>query len=148
MKSVTVGNMSAISRPARRDVLVSSSLATAKRSTSTGSRTNARTTRIPVIWSRRTALTRSTRSCIFWNVGTMRVMITASTPISAGMATSMITDSPTSSRIAKTIPNTIVIGAAIIIVQARTTSIWTCWTSLVTRVISDGAPNWPTSRAE
>ena len=27
-------------------------------------------------------------------------------------------------------------------------SIWTCWTSLVSRVISDGAPNWPTSRAE
>ena len=39
-------------------------------------------------------------------------------------------------------------GAAIIIVVASTTSIWTCWTSLVMRVISDGAPKWPTSRAE
>ncbi len=49
MNSVTVGNISAIRRPARSDVLVSSSFATANRSTSTGSRTNARTTRIPVI---------------------------------------------------------------------------------------------------
>ena len=45
-------------------------------------------------------------------------------------------------------PITIVSGAAIIIVAAMTTSIWTCWTSLVMRVISDGAPNRPTSRAE
>ena len=65
-----------------------------------------------------------------------------------GMATSMITDSPTSSRIANTMPNTIVIGAAIIIVHASTTSICTCWTSFVIRVINDGAPNRPTSRAE
>ncbi len=45
-------------------------------------------------------------------------------------------------------PPTIMIGAATNIVQVITTSICTCWTSLVMRVISDGAPNWPTSRAE
>ena len=33
-------------------------------------------------------------------------------------------------------------------VQAITTSICTCCTSLVMRVMSDGAPNVPTSRAE
>ena len=60
----------------------------------------------------------------------------------------MITESPASSRIANTMPNTIVIGAAIIIVHASTTSIWTCCTSFVMRVISDGAPKRPTSRAE
>ncbi len=38
-------------------------------------------------------------------------------------------------------PPTAMIGAATIIVQVMTTSIWTCWTSLVVRVISDGAPN-------
>ena len=38
-------------------------------------------------------------------------------------------------------PPTHVIGAATIIVQAISTSIWTCCTSLVMRVISDGAPN-------
>ena len=40
------------------------------------------------------------------------------------------------------------IGAATISVKVISTSIWTCCTSLVVRVISDGAPNWPTSRAE
>ena len=45
-------------------------------------------------------------------------------------------------------PITRVSGAAIIIVVASTTSIWICWTSLVMRVINDGTPNWPTSRAE
>ena len=47
-----------------------------------------------------------------------------------------------------TTPTTIVIGAAMAIVQAITTSICTCCTSLVMRVMSDGAPNVPTSRAE
>ena len=45
-------------------------------------------------------------------------------------------------------PTTIVIGAAIAIVHAMTTSICTCCTSFVMRVISDGAPKVPTSRAE
>ena len=45
-------------------------------------------------------------------------------------------------------PTTIVIGAAMAIVAAITTSICTCCTSLVMRVMSDGAPNVPTSRAE
>ena len=45
-------------------------------------------------------------------------------------------------------PTTIVIGAAIAIVHAITTSICTCCTSFVMRVINDGAPKVPTSRAE
>ena len=45
-------------------------------------------------------------------------------------------------------PNTRVIGAAIAMVQAITTSSCTCCTSLVIRVMSDGAPKAPTSRAE
>ena len=40
------------------------------------------------------------------------------------------------------------IGAATSIVQLISTSICTCCTSLVLRVISDGAPNRATSRAE
>ena len=66
----------------------------------------------------------------------------------AGIANSRITDSCTLSRTARIDPITRVSGAAIIIVVASTTSIWICWTSLVMRVINDGAPNWPTSRAE
>ncbi len=45
-------------------------------------------------------------------------------------------------------PPTTVTGAATANVQAMTTSICTCCTSLVMRVIRDGAPNWFTSRAE
>ena len=39
------------------------------------------------------------------------------------------------------------IGAVIIIVKTSSTSIWTCWMSLVDLVISDGAPKLPTSWA-
>ena len=70
--SITVGNMNAISRPARSEVAVRSSLATPKRSASSGSRTNARTTRMPVICSRSTSLTWSIRSCMSWNCGIIR----------------------------------------------------------------------------
>jgi hypothetical protein len=57
-------------------------------------------------------------------------------------------DKPTSWRSAMITPTTIVMGAAMAIVQAITTSICTCCTSLVIRVIRDGAPKVPTSRAE
>ena len=45
-------------------------------------------------------------------------------------------------------PPTHMIGADTISVNDIRTSIWTCCTSLVVRVISDGAPKCPTSRAE
>ncbi len=45
-------------------------------------------------------------------------------------------------------PPTPVIGAATSRVQVISTRTWTCWTSLVVRVISDGAPKRPTSRLE
>jgi hypothetical protein len=148
MISITVGNVAAIRRPARSAVAVSSSLACAKRAVSWGSRTNARTTRMPVICSRSTWLTRSIRSCIAWNDGIIRYTIEPSASTAPGMANSRITERPRSSRTAKKMPMTRLSGAVIIIVTAITTSIWICWTSLVVRVISDGAPNWPISRAE
>ena len=40
------------------------------------------------------------------------------------------------------------IGAMILRLTLITASIWTCWTSLVVRVINDGAPNFPISRWE
>jgi len=75
---------------------------------------------------------------------TIRPRITPAT----GIAITRMTESPTSWRTARITPTTIVIGAATAIVAAMTTSICTCWTSLVMRVISEGAPNVPTSRAE
>ena len=47
-----------------------------------------------------------------------------------------------------TMPPTHMIGAETIIVQVSSTSICTCCTSLVVRVISDGAPKLVTSRDE
>ena len=120
-----------------------SPLASSKRSASCGSRTKARTTRMPVICSRITRLIWSMRSCISWKAGTISATITPRMTAAAGMATARITERPGSSRTAMTMPTTIVIGAPIAIVQVITTSICTCWTSLVMRVISDGAPNAP-----
>ncbi len=45
-------------------------------------------------------------------------------------------------------PPTHMIGAVISIVQVSCTSNWICWTSLVVRVSSDGAPNRAVSSAE
>lgn len=45
-------------------------------------------------------------------------------------------------------PPTHMIGADTSRVNVISASICTCWTSLVVRVISDGAPKWPISRAE
>ncbi len=146
--SVTVGKVADMSRAARIDTAVSSRFAAAKRSLSSGSRVNARTTRTPAICSRNTVLTRSMRVCICWNAGVIRTMMNPSTTISIGMATSRTIDSPASSRMASTVPITIVNGAAIIIVAVITMSSCTCWTSFVIRVISDGAPKWLISRAE
>jgi hypothetical protein len=67
---------------------------------------------------------------------------------SAGTQTSISQDSPTSSRSAMTMPPTHMIGAATSSVQVMTTSICTCCTSLVVRVISDGAPKRAISWAE
>jgi hypothetical protein len=146
--SSTAGNIVASQRPARIATTVRSSLAAAKRWVSCGSRTNARTTRTPVICSRSSRLTSSMRPCINRKLGTIRVTMNATEASSAGIATASSQDRPRSSRIAMTTPPTIMIGAATISVHDIRTSIWTCCTSLVSRVISDGAPKCWTSRCE
>ena len=72
---------------------------------------------------------------------------TAMETSSTGMTTASSQERPASSRIAITTPPTIIIGTITASVQVSTASIWTCWTSFVVRVISDGAPKRPTSRA-
>ena len=61
-------------------------------------------------------------------------------------ATAMSHDSPMSSRSAMIRPPIIMMGAWTIMKAVIMTSCWTCWTSLVVRVMSEGAPNWLTSR--
>ncbi len=82
------------------------------------------------------------------NSGRIREMMTATITPSAGTATSSSEDSGTSWFSARMMPPTHMIGAATIMVNVISASICTCWTSLVVRVISDGVPNLPTSRAE
>ncbi len=95
--SITVGNMNACRRPVTRATEVRSSLALPKRLVSAGSRTKARTTRMPVICSRRTLLTTSMRSCILRKPGTI-LEITAPMQISStGMLTAKINERPASS---------------------------------------------------
>lgn len=76
-----------------------------------------------------------------------RTMRPTETP-STGTTASSTAESGTSRPSAMMIPPTHMIGADTISVNASSTSIWTCWTSLVVRVISEGAPKRPSSRAE
>ena len=54
----------------------------------------------------------------------------------------------TSWRRAMMTPPTIMIGAEIMTVRPIRTTIWTCWTSFVLRVMSEAVPKWLTSTCE
>ena len=146
--SMTVGNMSAMSRPARSATSVTSALARAKRAVSMSSRTNARTTRMPVSCSRSTRFTVSILACILRNSGTIRVTMSPTAISSTGTHTAISQDSCASCRMAMITPPMLSMGAATISVADISTSCWTCWTSLVERVMRLGAPNLVTSCSE
>ena len=103
---------------------------------------------MPVICSRRIRLTSSIRACILRKFGTILLTTKPTARNSAGTTTARIQPRPRSSRSAISTPPTIMIGAETAMVQPISTSICTCCTSLVERVISDGAPKCCTSRAE
>ncbi len=73
------------------------------------------------------------------NDGTNLVIITIMVSASRGTLTARIHDNPASSRIAMMMPPTHMIGAITRMVALSTTIICTCCTSLVLRVMSDGA---------
>ncbi len=148
MISITTGNIAASQRPAWMDTSVSSSLVRRNRSVSRGSRTNARTTRMPVICSRSTRFTPSMRSCTSRKLGTIRLTMRPTESSSAGTTTASSQESPRFSRIAIRMPPTIMIGTVAPMVQAICTSICTCCTSLVPRVISEAGPKLAISRPE
>lgn len=77
----------------------------------------------------------------------LRTISETETP-STGTTASSTADSGTSWPSAMMMPPKHMIGADTISVNAISVSIWTCCTSLVVRVIRDGAPKWPTSREE
>ncbi len=88
------------------------------------------------------------RACILRKFGTIRLTTSPTLRKSAGTTMARIQPRPKSSRSAMITPPTIMIGADTAMVQAISTSICTCVTSLVPRVISEGAPNSWTSRVE
>ena len=146
--TVAVGNIRLISRPPRNAVAVTSMLPARNRSISSGSRTNARTTRIPDNCSRRTSLIRSIRCCMSRKVGTIFTTTVPRIVATSGTDTTMIHDKATSCLSARIKPPIAVKGAANKSVQVIKTSICTWVTSLVMRVMSDGEPKCATSRAE
>jgi hypothetical protein len=93
---------------------------------------------MPVICSRSTRLMPSMRTCMSRNFGTIRAMTSPIATISTGTQTAISQERPTSSCKAMATPPTHMIGAATSIVQDTSTSICTCCTSFVLRVISDG----------
>ena len=101
---------------------------------------------MPVICSRRMRLTSSIRRCMWRNPGTIRLTTKPTARNSTGTTTANSHERPRSSRIAMMMPPTIMIGAAIAMVALISTSIWTCCTSLVVRVIRLGAPKVSSSR--
>ena len=137
---VAVGNIKDMRRPPRRAVCATSWFASWKRAISCGSRTNARTTRIPESCSRKISLIRSMRTCMTRNVGTILETTVPRMIMTSGTAMTMIHDKLTSCCRASTSPPMAVNGAATSRVQVVSTNICTCCTSLVIRVINEGAP--------
>ena len=122
----TIGKIVATYRPTEVAVSVSSALARAKRAVSYGSRTKARTTRMPVIRSRRTRLTVSIRACCTRNSGVYLADCQEDRDRQHRHRHRDEPDSPTSVRSAMMMPPIMVIGAATNIVLPSSTSVWTC----------------------
>ncbi len=144
----SAGIIRANSRLTLSDVSVRSALATSKRRSSCSVRTNARMTRMPERASRMTWLMRSILTCMDRKSGIARMISDPITSAMSGMITTRSADRGTSSRSAMMMPPTLMIGARIITLSAITMTIWTCCTSFVLRVISDGVPNCPVSTGE
>ena len=146
--AVMIGIVTANSRPTLRVVSKRSALAVSNRFSSCGVRTKALITRTPARVSRMTWLIRSIFVCIARNIGMARDMTTPMTSAISGRMTMSSAERVGSVRTAMMIPPTMRIGAETITVRPMNTTVWTCWTSLVLRVMSDGAPKWLTSTWE
>jgi len=138
--TVITGIVTAKSRLTLREVSYRSRLDSSKRCSSCFVRTKARMTRTPASVSRMTWLMRSSLAWTARNSGIARDMTRAMKAAINGSTTMSRPDNGTSWRMARMIPPMIRIGAEMMSVRAMKTTIWTCWTSLVLRVISDGVP--------
>ena len=146
--TISTGRARAKIRFTRRAVEVRSVFASPKRWRSDRLRTKARMTRTPVICSRSTWLIRSILTCMVRNCGTTSVITVPMNRAIRGTATTSRSDSDPPSRMARTTPPMLMMGAMTMSVSAICKNNWTCWMSLVLRVMSDGVPKWFISRAE
>ncbi|GHE66794.1 hypothetical protein GCM10018771_55880 [Streptomyces cellulosae] len=103
---------------------------------------------MPVICSRTTLVTRSTRCCREADSGICRPKITPIAQASTGSTTTSNSDNGASSPTAITSAPTPITGADTTSVNTSRTRVWICCTSLVALVISEAAPKRPTSRTE
>ena len=77
-----------------------------------------------------------------------RYIVMPMTSAIAGSTASSSNASGPSSRTAMTMPPMIMMGAVTMTVRPMNTTVWTCCTSLVLRVMSEGDPNRATSTCE
>ena len=99
----------------------------------------------PVRISRLTRFTRSTRDCIFLNFGmatSIRIIIRQKMHTTAS---TMIQPMPVLVPTTLMMPPMPMMGANSTIRSSMTTTICTCWMSLVLRVIRDAVENWSIS---
>ena len=148
MMSMTIGTSSEKKVPIRKPRSMSDWLAVSKRLRSRRSRTKARMTRMPLSCSRTTWLMRSMLLWFFRKAGVIWRMMAPTRTMRTATATATIHDRPMSSRRAMMTAPTMVNGAPRIMMQVMRMSCWTCCTSLVVRVMSEGAPKWSTSWLE
>ena len=146
--AISNGSITANMRLTRIAVAVRSAFATSNRSSSWRVRTKARMTRTPLSASRVTWLMRSTLTCIAWKSGSALAISVPTMRAMIGRMTTRMPASGTSWRRAMMIPPTARMGAMIIMLRPIRTTIWTCCTSFVLRVISDGVPKWLSSTWE
>ena len=148
MISIIIGIIHAIMRLVYNCVSMSSVLASLKRSFSCSSRENARITGIPVKISRETRFMRSTSFCIILNFGIENFISTITTLMITATATTMIQLMDASVLVTMIIPPMASTGAYNTIRSSITSTICTCWISLVHLVISDAVENWSISFPE
>ena len=83
-----------------------------------------------------------------WKSGMAARMTRPMTMAIRGMTTTSSPDRATSVRRAMMTPPMMSSGAETSIVRPKKTTVWTCCTSLVLRVMSDAGPKWLTSTCE
>ena len=88
------------------------------------------------------------RSCIARKPGIIRAMMTPIATARTGTATTSTHDNCDPTLMPMMMPPMHMMGAITRMVVLMTINNCTCWTSLVVRVINDGAPNVPISLAE